>query len=192
MFTSKSQQKAQLSILARQYEKLRDRVQGAILSEADARFPDRADVTQWTLRHAFINDAGYWDIPLYPHQWRERHASIVKDPAVLDEILGVLEGIKAVKAQPIVKVAPKADPREVKIRESILELMARRKQQYARALDIGDIFGGLPVTANVHVVVNARGTRFLRAFYYLAGEFTPVNVIIAAAQERERKEASNV
>ena len=59
-----------------------------------------------------------------------------------------------------------------------------RQEQYNNALRLHDIFGGLPVHANVHYVTNQHGTTFLRAFYYLNGTLTPLSIIIAAAEAK--------
>jgi hypothetical protein len=56
------------------------------------------------------------------------------------------------------------------------------------AIVLGTIFNGLPVQAHTHQVTNQYGTTFLRTFYYLFGDLTPLNIIIAAAEELARRE----
>jgi hypothetical protein len=76
---------------------------------------------------------------------------------------------------------------EEKIMMSIKEIMELRKTQYERGLNLYDLFNGLPVTANVHYVTNQHGTTFLRAFYYMSGVLTPLNVIVAVLQEKNKE-----
>jgi hypothetical protein len=67
-------------------------------------------------------------------------------------------------------------------------MMELRKSQYARGLELHEIFGNLRVSANVHMVRNQHGTTFIRAFYYMDGKLTPLNMILAVAQEIQRRE----
>lgn len=133
----------------------------------------------------------YWGIPDYPHNWKPRHSEAFA--AWADEVAAIEKLVDlraAVKAAPIVPPAPNAEKARVEaITTSIRDLLTRRGEQYNRALRLAEVFGGLPVTANVHLVTNEHGTTFLRAFYYLAGEFTPLNVILAAADKLEREAA---
>lgn len=76
------------------------------------------------------------------------------------------------------------------MRESLADLMQRRGEQYAHAVKLGEVFGGMPVTANTHWVVNEHGHGFWRTFWYLDGELTPLNVLVAAHQELERRKAA--
>ncbi|MEN1688726.1 hypothetical protein AAIH59_33125, partial [Pseudomonas aeruginosa] len=81
---------------------------------------------------------------------------------------------------PVVKMARQVDERVERVQKSIRELMDMRKEQCARGLRLHDLLGGLPVYANVHMVTNQHGTTFMRAFYFLDGVMTPLNVIRAA------------
>ena len=76
------------------------------------------------------------------------------------------------------------------MRESLADLMQRRGEQYAHAVKLGEVFGNMPVTANTHWVVNEHGNGFWRTFWYLDGELTPLNVLVAAHQELERRKAA--
>lgn len=186
-FTSKAQQKAATDELNRAYSRIRDAAHDAICAAAPHNDKARSlTVAEWAERGAYFQQ---FDAPFDLHNVRERHLPLFKDDAATVEQLLSLRG--AIKAAPVVKVErPAAEAKAVKVRESIMDLMKRRGEQYNRALDLGGIFDGrLPVTANVHLCVNEHGTEYVRAFYYLMGEFTPLNVIIAAHEELVRRSA---
>ena len=54
-------------------------------------------------------------------------------------------------------------------------------------MKLTEYFGKMDVYANVHIVHGHKGTIFVRAFYYMFGKMTPLNVIIAI-HERHRNE----
>lgn len=185
-FTSKAGQKSAAADVTRAYEILRREIMDELLAQ-----PRNADGS-WT------NEAAsnfYWDCPSYPHQWRAKHADALlavlpHREATAAQIAGLVDLRAAILATPVVPVARDAQAERVAVVQgSIRELLERRRAQYDRALDCAAIFGGLPVSANVHLVTNEHGTTFLRAFYYLRGEFTPLNVILAAADELARRAA---
>lgn len=90
-----------------------------------------------------------------------------------------------VKAAEIAPLPPKGeDERVVRVMTSIKELMERRQQQYARGLELHDLFNGLVVHANVHMVCNQFGTVFPRTYFYMFGTLTPLQVILAVAQKK--------
>lgn len=185
-FTSKAGQQSALADVNRAYELAQKELQGAVLSVADRHEADGSMKP--------IYKAVYWDIPSYPHQFKEKHAEAVRAAfgRAYDDVLqsiGELVELRAtIKAAPVnAPVRAEPSPYAVKAYETIADLMARRKEQYARALNLGEVFGGLPVSANSHWVINEHGTRFIRTFYYLAGALTPLNLIIAAAEELERR-----
>jgi hypothetical protein len=62
-------------------------------------------------------------------------------------------------------------------------MIKRRTAQYHEAVELGRLFGGLPVSVTPHLVTNEHNTTFTRCFYYLAGKFTPLSVIMAAADK---------
>jgi membrane-associated HD superfamily phosphohydrolase len=69
--------------------------------------------------------------------------------------------------------------------------MEGRKAQFVEGLEIARMFNGLPVSVNAHWVHGHKGTNFIRYFFYLAGELTPLNMIMAIAQAHEaEKEAA--
>lgn len=180
-FSSKSSKNNALKCLNSAYDIVRESITEIILSKP--RTEDRAMTPE-------LLDI-YWDVlPESLHHWNSKRAEkvLVVLPEVSDqvqminELRGFRETIKAVEVVPPVKT----NSEEVRITKSIRELMEQRKTQYERGLELSDLFGGLAVHANVHYVTNQHGTTFLRAFYYMHGNLTPLNVIIAVAQERTK------
>jgi len=66
------------------------------------------------------------------------------------------------------------------VTETVVDLIKRREAQYHEAVDLGRLFGGYPVSVTPHLVTNEYGTTFTRCFYYWAGKFTPLQVILGA------------
>ncbi|HAT1583161.1 TPA: hypothetical protein I8Y16_004038 [Raoultella ornithinolytica] len=139
----------------------------------------------------------YWSIPFELHQWRNKHAEIMRNVAPGEICETVIEQIEllivlrnTIKLTPIIKIESKSAEmkREVeRIQEGIIKKMERLGKVYDNCLNLLDLFKGLPVTANVHIVTNQYGTIFPRVFYFLDGKLTPLNLIIAAYQEHQRK-----
>lgn len=186
-FTSKAGQKRAFEALGRAYSILRDRAHDAICKAAPFNRLDR-DLTasEWETRGAYFAAR---DMPFDLHNVRARHIDLMAQYGVeAAEVTQLVELRAAIKAAPVVKIERSTETeRVVKVREGILDMMKRRGEQYNRALAVADIFNGLPVHANVHLCVNEHGTQYVRAFFYLAGEFTPLNVILAAADELARR-----
>ncbi|QAY01273.1 hypothetical protein ZPAH1_orf00258 [Aeromonas phage ZPAH1] len=105
-----------------------------------------------------------------------------------EQVVAVIETVKSAE---INVPAPKVNEKEVAIKESIMDIMKRRGEQYNRCLHLDEVFGSMCVTANVHIVHGHKGTVFLRAFYYVLGRLTPLSVIIAAMEESARREKAN-
>jgi hypothetical protein len=186
-FTSEAARKRARECVNSAFDILRDAARTRILGDAAARFPDaREDEDANRRRMEWVDANGYWDIPRSPHALRIKHLVFFADLA--DDATICHDLYSAIKVAEIIKVERDTlTEREAVVRESIADLLKRRGEQYNRALALGDIFGGLPVSANVHLVTNQLGTTFVRAFYYLEGSLTPLNVILAAAQELERR-----
>lgn len=182
-FTSIGGQKCALEDVTRAFEAARKSIQDWCLGSMH-------DYYQATGERGLPEvDALYWALPSYPHQWRVKHAELVR--AVYpeaDEAIALFDQIvdlrNAVKNAEIVKIERKANEQIERIYKSVRNMMDLRKTQYARGLELHDIFKGLPVSANVHSVVNEHGTHFLRAFYYMSGVLTPLQVIIAVMQAK--------
>lgn len=179
-FTSKAAQQEALRDLNSAFELLKRDITGLVLDiEHDARTADHDDV--------------YWNLADYPHNWKAKHSALAlrvfpQTAATVAQIEALVEFRAAVKAAPVVKAERKTDTAKIEaVTKSIRDLMERRQEQYNNALRLHDIFGGLPVHANVHYVTNQHGTTFLRAFYYLDGQLTPLGIIIAAAEAKARE-----
>ena len=182
-FTSKAAQKAALQDLNNAYELLKSRILSLVL---------KLDPAARTKEH----EDTYWGLADYPHNWKPKHSDLAvrvfpESAATVAEIESLVEFRAAVKAAPIVKTERNAEVEKIeRVTKSIRDLMELRKEQYNRALKQHDIFGGLNVHANVHLVTNQYGTTFLRAFYYLNGFLTPLAIIIAAAETKAREAAA--
>lgn len=193
-FTSKAAQKDALDNVSRAFDIVSGEVKKAVL----ARRPFIADtatheeVIAWhEAFHASIDGAIY-DGPFYLHLMREKHISLIDqagfgvEARTIETLVDLRNQIKAAPVNPPVRDTAAIEAK-ARVEKGIIELMKLRGEQYARALNLGELFNGLPVSANSHWVVNQHGTQFVRTFYYLMGELTPLNVLIAAAQELERR-----
>lgn len=177
-YHTKSAQKDALAKMNRAYDAAREVVREAVRVAADERFDGNCPE-----RFEFLDQ---WDMPFDLHHVRDRHVAVAAHWNLRAEaIIKALVDMRAVaKAAPIVAVERNtevADKIEI-VQSSIRAEMERMGKMYAEALEVGRLFNGLPVTANIHMVTNQYGTTFLRAFYYLNGKRMPVNLIIAAAQ----------
>lgn len=175
-FASKTAQQKAIDDLNRAYEIGVDRMIRDELLQID--YADRDD--NWNTL--------YGAVPAL-HNWKQKHSELF---AQFSENVAMAEQFVAlratIKAAPInLPVRAEKSPYQVKAEETLMQLIERRKTQYLEAVQLGEIFGGLPVSANTHLVTNEQGTTFLRTFYYLAGRFTALAVIIAAAEELERR-----
>ena len=184
-FNSKAGQQAALAALNTAYDYRREIARKWQLEAAPRTFegfgydPVRSD---WF---------GAREVPFDHHNVRDKHLPIFIEAGVPAEHINELRELRAqIKAAPVnAPVRREPSKFEVQARETMMELIQRRGEQYLRAIDLAGIFNGLPVSANTHYCVNDHGTGYLRTFWYLAGEFTPLNVIIAAAEELERRAA---
>ncbi|QAX97877.1 hypothetical protein ASswx1_234 [Aeromonas phage Asswx_1] len=114
------------------------------------------------------------------------------DKALCEELVSMGEQVVAmiatVKNAPINQPEQKVSEKEAVIKKNIMEIMELRGEQFNRCLRLDEMFGRMMVTANVHLVRGHKGTVFVRAFYYVCGHLTPLNVIIAAMEEAAKKE----
>ena len=91
---------------------------------------------------------------------------------------------------PIVKPQPKnseVEKKQKQVIETVTDMIKRRTAQYHEAVELGKLFGGLPVSVTPHLVTNEYNTTFTRCFYYLNGKFTSLAVILAAASKLEEE-----
>ena len=135
----------------------------------------------------------YYAIPFDLHQIREKHFRLF-DEAHHAELTDLMTFRVLLKELEVVKPAPKTDritAKQAEVTETVVDLIERRMAQYHEAVELGRLFGGLPVSVTPHQVTNGYNTTFTRCFYYLDGKFTPLQVIMAAADKlaREKEEA---
>lgn len=194
-FSSKAGQKRALDNLNRAYEEVRNAWHKGQIAQAPHQGLDRLMTEAEALeRHAFFYGVASIDTPFDLHQVRDRHFDAFEKflPGSSDTIRRLVElrsTVKAAEITPPAKDETKALAKRVI--ESIVELMARRNAQYLEAIDLSEIVeGGVIIhglTANSHYVTNEHGTTFLRTFFYLRGKLTPLNSILAGAQEAARR-----
>jgi hypothetical protein len=137
-------------------------------------------------------EKAYW-MNLDLHVWNQKRRDellsyLPEAEAIADKFDDLAALRQAIKSAEIVKAERKADERVEAVQSTIRKMMELRKSQYARGLELHEIFGNLRVSANVHMVRNQHGTTFIRAFYYMDGKLTPLNMILAVAQEIQRRE----
>lgn len=136
----------------------------------------------------------YYDLPHNLHAFSDKVAARYVDrfPAEVETALRLRSIREAVKVAPI--VPPAKDETKVlaaRVVEAIAERMERLGVRFLEAIDLCEVFPEFVaikgLSANSHYVTNEHGTTFLRTFYYLYGKLTPLNLILAAAEEAGRR-----
>ena len=140
-----------------------------------------------------LSSEDYYAIPNDLHQVREKHNRLFDEVyhANLNELVTLRVLLKLI---PVVKPEPKSDritAKQAEVTATVVDMIKRRTAQYYEAVELGRLFGGLNVSVTPHLVTNEFNTTFTRCFYYLNGKFTPLSVIMAAADTlaREKEEA---
>jgi len=142
--------------------------------------------------------AVYWDVPSYPHQFKAKHGDLIRAAFGdrFDDLIAKADELVALRvailAAPV--VGPMKDEAKVqaaRIVESIKARMDRLNVRYLEAIDLTTVFeDGFTMkglSANSHYVTNDHGTTFLRTYFFLFGKLTPLNLILAAAEEARRQ-----
>ena len=166
-FAAKSHQKEALSYLNIGYEMLRKN----------------------NAEYIYASGFSIWDVPFDLHQIRDKHFRLF-DEAHHADLTDLITFRVLLKELEVVKPAPKSDritAKQAEVTETVVDLIERRMAQYHEAVELGRLFGGLPVSVTPHQVTNEYNTTFTRCFYYLAGKFTPLSVIMAAADKLARE-----
>ena len=166
-FAAKSHQKEALSYLNSGYEMLRKK----------------------NAEYIYASGFSIWDVPFDLHQIRDKHFRLF-DEAHHADLTDLITFRVLLKELEVVKPAPKTDritAKQAEVTETVVDLIERRMAQYHEAVELGRLFGGLPVSVTPHQVTNEYNTTFTRCFYYLAGKFTPLSVIMAAADKLARE-----
>ncbi len=183
-FKSKSAKNEAMKNLNRAYEIIKDSIQDLVLE---------VPKEERTEEHNSI----YWDLPNNLHVWKAKHSALVistfpemaSQCELIEQLVELRHAIKNAEIQPVEVNEQKE--KVIAVQKSLQEMLEQVGKQYQRGMNLSEMFGGLDVHANVHMVTNQYGTRFVRAFYYLFGELTALNVIIAVAQDnKKRKEES--
>ena len=191
-FASKAAQKRASDSANRAYDSLRDAHRVEEIDAAPGQGVTGRDLTEaeYAARRAYFDTNA---TPFDLHHVRERHieifAKLNEDRAAKVRDLVALR--TAIKGAEIAEVEPANKPlKELKARveDSLAELMSRRNAQFLEAVELIEIFKGLPVTINTHWVHGHKGAIFLRTFYYFNGKLTPLNLILAALEEHQRRQ----
>jgi len=98
------------------------------------------------------------------------------------------------KESTVVKPAPKDDrisEKQKQVTETVVDMINRRVAQYHQAVELGRLFGNLPVSVTPHLVTNEHNTTFTRCFFYLSGKLTALSVIMAALDTLNREKENS-
>lgn len=177
-FTTMTSKNEALQDLGHAYDFLKEEIRNLCLT-----FPRENRTEQ--------QDDVYWGIPHDLYQWKPKHTALVLSvfphaEVFTSQIETLVEARNAIKSAEVVKVERSVNPRAEMINKSVAEIIALRKSQFERGVQLYDIFNGLPVTATWHYVTNQFGTSFIRVFYYMAGKLTPLNMIIAVLEAKTK------
>jgi hypothetical protein len=129
----------------------------------------------------------YWAVPFQLNHYRPKHSDMFRGffPEAVETIEYLVQLREQVKAQPIVKVAPKVSVEQAikveYIEKTLAQIFAYNMAQYERGLKINEVFGGLHVSVTPHWVFRDGG-KFIRYFYFMEGKMTALNTILAVMQ----------
>ncbi|AZS26374.1 hypothetical protein [Vibrio anguillarum] len=131
----------------------------------------------------------YWSIP-YLHNWKDKHDSLFSlYPSFIEKmnkLVSLRLAVKESEILPSMKAKTDIDKKTEQVHQTVAEIMEKRRQQYVEGLELAQLFNGLNVSVNAHEVVNDKGTRFIRYFFYLNGKLTALNMIMAIAYEHHK------
>ncbi len=182
-FLSEAARKRALENLNRAYSELHTADHGAQISHANVTVGLSGWWTQ--ARSEFFSSNA---TPFELHQVRERHLEIFAHWTDAQPVRDLIALREMVKAAEIVKVERNTQADKVEaVRAVIVASLIDRKEQFVHELDMAHHFGGLHVYTNAHWVHGHKGGRWIRHFFYLRGKLTPLNMIIALAEQLERE-----
>ena len=175
-FAAKAHQKEALGYLNHAYDKIRSSNQ------------------TWQLApETRATDDDYYDVPHSLHQIRDKHTRLFKDDLRAD-LARLVELRRVFKESTVVKPAPKDDrisEKQKQVTETVVDMINRRVAQYHQAVELGRLFGDLPVSVTPHLVTNEHNTTFTRCFFYLSGKLTALSVIMAALDTLNREKENS-
>lgn len=176
-YATKAAKQRSLEALNRAYDYIRDLEFSDLIDQAPADGQERQD---------FFN--ARVEAPFDLHHVREKHAPAFPARwARVRELVQLREQVKAAEVAPAPVRNTERDALEARVTESLEHLMARRKAQFITGCELHDIFNGLPVSVNAHYVTNQFGTTFIRRFYFMDGRLTPLNMILAIMEHKQRE-----
>lgn len=177
-FNSQAAKKRANDIINRVYGLVQNQVQDTILKSRNGGSFDEA------------TDEDYWKLCVDLHHVKEHHFEIASKYSQNFEIVRDLLALRsAVKESEIVKIERdnKFEKKAEEVRKEIEKIAIDRKEQYLKGIELANLFGGLPVHVNSHLVYGHKGSIFVRNFYYYNGKLTPLNVILAIAEKYEEE-----
>ena len=189
-FSSKAAQKNALDYVSRAYDMLYNETHMAWIAHS-------LEATEATSNNLVANDnysqmVILHDLPFSLHHLSEKKHNTEANTCGSEwSKFADLKALRdLIKAEEIVKVEPAEKPLadlKARVEKSMVDVFEADKSSYIYGLKLAKIFGDLPVTMNVHYVTNQFGATFPRAFYYMAGKLTKLNIILAVMQATEKK-----
>lgn len=191
-FCTKAAQKRAMQCLNYAYDRTRGLVHDTAIDTARGDRWQAGEQPTEEAWKAYWEELNQYEVPFNLHEVRDRHIAICETlglPGCSQIIRELLDMRQLVKDTPVVPQPRDETKKRVEaIRMDLMEIIAKRREQYVEALDMARHFGGLPVTCNVHWVRHEQGTMFLRHYFYLRGKLTPLQVLLAAADTYAREQ----
>lgn len=183
-FPSEAARKRALDDLNRAYTTIREAAFDAVCTAVRALDGDSE------AKNALFADN---ELPYDLHQVRERHFPALErfspQHALVRDLIALRAAIKAAPIKPTAQ-RDQAAQRAETVRKSIIEEIQHRRETYVRGLDLARRFGGLRVSLNAHTVYGHKGAIFTRTFFYLNGELTALQTILAIADTLKRENSN--
>jgi hypothetical protein len=176
-FATKSEQKANLKALNKLAEKEGENLRDALLII-------RNDTTDLEKKEE-LNDL-YYAVPYYLSMWTKNKRKMFKSfPEFVSTMDALKEQYNEVKNADICPVAK--DTAEI-VDETAKDIIKDMLNSGKKVEDhnISKLFDGLKVTVNAHYVYR-NGSSFIRCFWYLNGNVTAYNKIVAIVAERKKE-----
>lgn len=183
-FKSEAARKRALSELNYAYGYLRSDFHTSVIDAGRVAFPDALNQNPEQYA-AYCDHLNAFEVPFDLSAIRPKHIPLFSTEEQ-NTIQALVDLRKAIKGAEIVLVEVSENVKRAEVvRKTIKEEMDARKQSYINGYDLSKHFG-LHVYANAHYVRHCKGTEFVRTFYYLNGNLTALNIIIAIAEQLVR------
>lgn len=179
-FNTMADKKRCNEMVSRAYEALRDVIMTSVLDKRDNK-----ELTDET------SEVYYWSVPsqISHYNLKKTYAFAELFPETLETIKYLIELRNEVKNASIIKVESKSKvmvEKAERIEKSLSEIYEKISNDVERGLEIGRLFGNLPVSVTPHWVYRD-GTYFRRYFYYMASKMTALNTILYVLQTLEEE-----